>query len=152
MTSRRLQKAASAIREVVSMAILTELKDPRVRDVTVTKVEVLPDMRNAKVHVSIMGDETKEQLSLRGLRNAAGFLQSRIKDRIDTRYVPRLEFVLDQGVKKSLAVAQILKEVLPPEAREDENEAGEEFDELDDEQSQGELADNEDEETDDAAS
>lgn len=150
MTSRRLQKAASAIREVVSMAILTELKDPRVRDVTVTKVEVLPDMRNAKVHVSIMGDETKEQLSLRGLRNAAGFLQSRIKDRIDTRYVPRLEFVLDHGVKKSLAVAQILKEVLPPEPRDED--ANEPSNELDEEQSAEETTDDEDEEADGAAS
>ncbi len=51
MTSRRVLKAAEAIREVVSMAILTELRDPRVQDVTVTYVEVSPDMRHAKVHV-----------------------------------------------------------------------------------------------------
>ncbi|MBS0210262.1 MAG: 30S ribosome-binding factor RbfA [Planctomycetes bacterium] len=115
MSSRRLQKAASAIREVVSMAILTEMKDPRIKDVTVTHVEVLPDMRQARVHVSIMGNETKQDLALRGLRSAAGFLQSRIADRIETRYTPRLEFVLDQGVKKSIAIAQILQRVLPPE-------------------------------------
>jgi ribosome-binding factor A len=59
MSSRRLQKAAEAIREVVSMAILTDLRDPRVEGVTVTYVEVSPDMRQAKVHVSIMGDEAK---------------------------------------------------------------------------------------------
>ena len=52
-------------RRLVSMAILTEMKDPRVRDVTVTYVEVAPDMRSAKVHVSIMGNETKQNLSLR---------------------------------------------------------------------------------------
>ena len=126
MTSRRLQKAASAIREVVSMAILTEIKDPRVRDVTVTQVEVMPDMRPAKVHVSIMGDETKQQLSLRGLRHAAGFLQACINERIDTRYTPRLEFVLDQGIKKSLAVAQILKEVLPPDSESNADELNDE--------------------------
>jgi ribosome-binding factor A len=111
--SRRLQKAASAIREVVSMAILAELKDPRVHDVTVTRVEVMPDMRQAKVYVSIMGDDAKQQLALRGLRSSAGFLQSRIADRVDTRYTPRLEFVLDQGVKKQIAIAQILQRVLP---------------------------------------
>ena len=72
MSSRRAQKAAEAIREVVSMAILTELSDPRVRDVTVTYVEVSPDLRHAKVHVSVMGDETQQKLSLRGLQNAAG--------------------------------------------------------------------------------
>jgi ribosome-binding factor A len=113
MTSRRLQKAAEAIREVVSMAILADLKDPRIRDVTVTYVEVSPDMRQAKVHVSVMGDETAQQLSLRGLQNAAGFLQSKVSKRIDTRYTPRLAFVLDLGVKRSIEIAQILQAVLP---------------------------------------
>jgi ribosome-binding factor A len=115
MSSRRTQKAAEAIREVVSMAILTELKDPRVRDVTVTYVEVSADMRQAKVHVSVMGDETKQQLSLRGLQNAAGFLQSKVAKRIDTRYTPRLAFVLDLGVKRSIEISQILQSVLPHE-------------------------------------
>ncbi len=113
MTSRRVQKAAEAIREVVGMAILADLKDPRIRDVTVTRVEVLPDMRQAKVYVSVMGDETKQQLSLRGLQNAAGFLQSKIAKRIDTRYTPRLTFVLDLGVKHSIEIARILQSVLP---------------------------------------
>lgn len=96
------------------MAILTDLKDPRVRDVTVTQVEVTPDMRQAKVHVSIMGDETKQNLVLRGLQCAAGYLQSKISDRIETRYTPRLEFTLDMGVKRSIEIAQILHQVLPP--------------------------------------
>src|SRR3954467_9864966 len=86
MTSRRTAKAAEAIREVVGMSILTDLKDPRIRDVTVTYVEVSPDMRQARVHVSIMGDDTKAKLSLRGLQNSAGFLQSKVAKRIDTRY------------------------------------------------------------------
>ena len=113
MTSRRIQKAAEAIREVVSMAILTDLKDPRVQDVTVTYVEVSPDMRQAKVHVSVMGDETKQNLSLRGLQNGAGFLQSKVAKRIDTRYTPRLAFVLDLGVKRSIEISKILQSVLP---------------------------------------
>src|SRR5215472_10559987 len=113
MSSRRLLKAAEAIREVVSMAILAELRDPRIRNVTVTHVEVSPDMRHAKIHVSVMGSETEQNLSLRGLQSAAGFLQSTIAQQIDTRYTPRLMFVLDQGVKKSIEMARILKEVLP---------------------------------------
>ncbi|MEN6458833.1 MAG: 30S ribosome-binding factor RbfA [Thermoguttaceae bacterium] len=113
MPSRRVEKAAAAIREVVSMAILAELSDPRVRDVTVTFAEVSPDLRHAKVHVSIMGDETRQRLSLRGLQSAAGFLQAKIAERIDIRYTPKLTFVLDQGVKRSIAVAKILQEVLP---------------------------------------
>src|SRR5205085_3156008 len=108
--------AAEAIREVVSMAILVEIKDPRVCDVTVTRVEMTPDMRGAKVYVSVMGDEKKQTLSLRGLESSAGFLQAKVAKRIDTRYTPRLSFVLDQGVKKSLEVLRILQEVLPKEA------------------------------------
>ena len=120
MTSRRVLKAAEAIREVVSMAILTELRDPRVQDVTVTYVEVSPDMRYAKVHVSVMGDEQKQELSLRGLRNSAGFLQQKVGKRIDTRYTPKLKFVLDQGVKRSIEVSRILREVLPDEHASDD--------------------------------
>lgn len=95
------------------MAILTDLKDPRIQDVTVTYVEMSPDMRQAKVHVSIMGSETKQKLSLAGLKSAAGFLQSKVAKRIDTRYTPRLMFVLDMGVKKSIQIAEILNRVLP---------------------------------------
>ena len=79
------------------MAILTDLRDPRIEDVTVTHVEVSPDMRQAKVHVSVMGDEAQQKLCLHGLRSSAGFLQSKIAERIDTRYTPRLRFVLDDG-------------------------------------------------------
>lgn len=99
------------------MAILTELRDPRVQNVTVVGVEVAPDMRSAKVAVSIMGAENKQQLTLNALQRAAGFLQSKIADRIDTRYTPKLTFVMDRGVKHSLEVLRILNEVLPPESK-----------------------------------
>ena len=95
------------------MAILTDLRDPRIEGVTVTYVEVSPDMRQAKVHVSIMGDDAKQRLCLHGLRSSAGFLQSKISDRIDTRYTPRIRFELDEGVKKSLAISQLLSDLLP---------------------------------------
>lgn len=111
MSSRRVLKAAEAIREVVSTAILLELRDPRVQNVTVTRVEVSGDMRNAKVFVSVMGDEAQEKLSLHGLRNSAGYLQQRVGERIDTRYIPRLSFEIDKGVKNSLKVAAILDQV-----------------------------------------
>lgn len=127
MSSRRLLKAASAIREVVSMAIITELRDPRVTGVTVTAVEMTPDMRQAKVHVSIMGHEKKQADCLEGLKRSAGFLQAKINDRIETRYTPKLEFYLDKGVKHSIEVARILKDVLPqddePEAEDDDDPA-----------------------------
>ena len=113
MSSRRVLKAAQAIREVVSMAIIADLKDPRIRDVTVTFVEVSSDMRQAKVNVSVMGDEKKQNLCLRGLQSSAGYLQQKVGKRIDTRYTPRIEFVLDKGIKNSMIVTRILDEVLP---------------------------------------
>lgn len=93
------------------MAILTELRDPRVKNVTVLGVEVAPDMREAKVLVSIMGNDSQQKTTLKGLQNASGFLQTRIAERIDTRYTPRLTFVTDEGVKKSVAVQQILEQI-----------------------------------------
>ena len=63
-----------------------------------------------------MGDDAQQQLSLRGLQNAAGFLQQKVATRIDTRYTPRLKFVLDKGVKHSIEVSRILGELLPEEA------------------------------------
>ncbi|MEM8666851.1 MAG: 30S ribosome-binding factor RbfA [Planctomycetota bacterium] len=135
MTSRRLLKAAEAIREVVASAILTELRDPRVQNVTVVGVKVSPDMREAKVSVSVMGDEKQEQLSVRGLQNAAGFLQSKIANRIDTRHTPRLQFVIDKGVQNSLLIGDILAKI------KQENEA------LQSEQSVSSEAGSSDEET-----
>ena len=121
MSSRRVLKVAEAIREVVSMAILVDLRDPRVQGVTVTYVEVSSDLRNAKVHVSIMGDEKKQALCMKGLQHSVGFLQQKIGNRLDTRYIPRLKFELDKGVKHSIEVARILNEVLPKEAADAES-------------------------------
>ncbi len=118
MNSRRNAKLAQAIREVVSTTILFGLKDPRIKNVTVLDVEVGGDARSAKIYVSVMGDEKQQSLSLHGLNSARGFLQSKIADRVQTRYTPILQFVLDQGVKKSIEASRILREVLPP-ARDD---------------------------------
>ena len=108
------------------MAILTQVRDPRVKDVTVTRVEMAPDMRSAIVHVSVMGAPAQEQLALRGLANAAGFLQAQIAEKIETRYTPRLRFEIDKGVKHSLEIARVLGSVLPaePPAAEDNETEG----------------------------
>ncbi|MEM7455988.1 MAG: 30S ribosome-binding factor RbfA [Planctomycetota bacterium] len=139
MSSRRVHKAAQAIREVVSMAILTDLKDPRVENVTVTFVEVSGDLRQAKVHVSVMADDAKKELCLQGLQSAAGYLQKKVGNRIDTRYTPRLKFELDRGIENSMIVTKILDEVLPPETP--EQEEGESSDSLEIAASETETAD-----------
>lgn len=116
MSSRRHARMASAIRESVSSAILLELKDPRVQQVTVTGVEVAGDFRSARVRVSVMGDKTAQSLSLHGLRSARGFLQARIAQRLETRYTPVLEFELDDGVQRSFETAAMLRDLaLDPE-------------------------------------
>ncbi len=97
------------------MAILTQVRDPRVQDVTVTRVEVAPVLRCATLHVSVMGSPVKQETALRGLASSAGFLQSQIAAKIDTRYTPRLSFKLDGGVKHSIEIARMLDEVLPAE-------------------------------------
>jgi ribosome-binding factor A len=131
MSHRRTAKVAQAIRQVVSTAILTELRDPRVKKVTVLNVEVPPDLRSAKIYVSVMGEEREGHLVLRGLQSARGFLQSRIADEIDLRWTPILEFVLDSGVKKSIETSKILREAgvgLPG----DEQEEAEDHSDLED--------------------
>ncbi|HSG72389.1 MAG TPA: 30S ribosome-binding factor RbfA [Planctomycetaceae bacterium] len=113
MNSRRTLRVAEAIRETVSTLILFELRDPRVKNVTVLGAEVSGDLKHAKVYVSVMADEKHQQLALHGLNSARGFLQAKIADRLQLRYTPILSFVLDQGVKKSLEASRILREVLP---------------------------------------
>jgi len=112
MNSRRTAKVASAIRASVSSTILFGLKDPRVKNVTVLSVEAAEDLRTAKVYVSVMGDPKVQALSMHGLNSARGFIQSKVADQLQTRYTPVLTFVLDQGVKKSIATSALLRESL----------------------------------------
>src|SRR3954454_19667204 len=102
MKTHRLARVAEAIREVASETILFELRDPRVKNVTVTRTEVSGDLQHARVYVSIMGTPAEEQRILSGLQHAAGFIQSRLASRLQTRYTPTLQFVVDRGVKNSL--------------------------------------------------
>jgi len=110
MTSRRTAKASQAVRETVSSAILFGLKDPRVKNVTVLGAECSADMRSAKVYVSVMGDAKTQSLTMHGLNSARGFLQSKVADRLQTRYTPILKFVLDPSVKNSFETTRVLKE------------------------------------------
>jgi len=112
MISRRIAKASQAIKEVVSMTILQGLRDPRVKNVTVLGAEAAADMRTAKVYISVMGDAKAEALTLKGLESARGFLQAKIADRLQTRQTPVLSFVIDRGVKSSIATSRALRDEL----------------------------------------
>jgi ribosome-binding factor A len=110
MKSHRLARVAEVVREVAAEAILFELKDPRVKNVTVTRAEVSGDLQHAKVFVSLMGTEKEQKLTLYGLESAAGFVQSKLAKRMTSRYVPHVTFVLDEGVKKSIEIARLIRE------------------------------------------
>lgn len=108
MKQHRLARVAEVIREVAAETILFEMRDPRVKNVTVTRAEVSGDLQHAKVYVSIMGSAKAQDLALHGLRNAAGFVQSKLGNRLKTRFTPQIKFVLDEGVKKSIEVSRLL--------------------------------------------
>ena len=116
MKAHRLARVAEVVREVASETILYELRDPRVKNahVTVTRTEVSGDLQHAKVYVSIMGTPKEQDLCMHGLANAAGFVQSKLGDRLQTRFTPVIRFVLDQGVKNSIEISRLINEALAP--------------------------------------
>jgi ribosome-binding factor A len=112
MASHRTLRIAEAIREVVSSAVLFQVADPRVRAVTVLRVEVGGEMRNATVYVSVMGTEVQQQSAMAGLKSAAGFIQTRVAERLQTRFTPVLTFKRDDSVKKSIAISRLIEDAL----------------------------------------
>src|SRR5437764_13137510 len=112
MKTHRLARVREVIREVASETILFELKDPRVKGVTVTRAEVSGDLQHAKVFVSIMGTVSEQALCLHGLKHAAGFIQSKLADRMQTRFTPTVHFELDKGIKNSIEVSRLISEAL----------------------------------------
>src|SRR3954451_19195259 len=112
MKAHRMARAAEAIREVASETILFELRDPRVKGVTVTRAEVSADLQHAKVYVSLMGTTQEQRRTMHGLRHATGYVQSKLAKRLQTRFTPVVQFVVDEGVKKSLEMTRLLNEAL----------------------------------------
>ena len=125
MNSRRMAKASEAIRETASTVVLFELRDPRIKNVTVLSVEISSDLRNAKIFVTIMGDAKAQSLAMHGLESARGFIQSKIADRLQVKNAPIIRFVLDPSVKKSIEVSRALQEAhqLDAQATSDISEA-----------------------------
>lgn len=112
MKQHRIARVSEAIREVAAETILFELQDPRIQNVTVTRAEVSADLQKAKVYVSVMGTQKEQDLCMHGLRHSAGYLQSKIADRLQTRYTPTITFIRDDGVKKSIEMTRLINEAL----------------------------------------
>lgn len=103
--------------------LTTEVKDPRVGFVTVTEVRMSPDLRHAKVYVSVLGDDSEEEESLDALERMSGFLRGQIGQRMSLRHVPELNFVADRTLKESARIEKLLEEnPPPPEEDEDDRE------------------------------
>ena len=119
MTGGRMRRVDEAVREVLGDAISKDLKDPRVGFVTVTDVKTSPDLRHARVFVSVLGDPAGRRASMRGLQSAHGFLQRRVADELRLKHTPELAFEYDDSVDRGMRVSALLDEHAPPPAEEE---------------------------------
>lgn len=112
MSSHRLEKVARVIRESVSDTLLTRLHDPRIQGlVTVTDIDVSPDLKQAVVHLSIIGvDEKAQRLTMTAIRHAAGVIQAALGKAMTSRFVPHLRFEEDTRTAKTLETLRLIEE------------------------------------------
>src|SRR5919197_155071 len=108
--SERLRRVDEAVKEVLSESI-GELKDPRIGFVTVTGVRTSPDLRHAKVFVSVLGSERQREQSLAGLAAAHGVLQARVARELRLKRTPQLTFEYDPSVERGVRMTQLIDEL-----------------------------------------
>src|ERR1700730_6556241 len=110
MAGGRMRRVDEAVRAVLSDAIAKQLKDPRVGFVTVTGVKTSPDLRHARVFVSVLGDEPARAASLDALRSAHGFLQRRVASELILKHTPTLSFEYDESIDRGMRISSLLDE------------------------------------------
>ena len=113
--SGRMRRVNESVRQVLSEALL-ELKDPRIGFVTVTGVVTSSDLRHARVFVSVLGNEKKQQKSMAGLDAAHGVLQARISRELRLKRTPQLEFQYDRSVEERVRMSALIDELAPAAA------------------------------------
>ena len=104
----RMRRVDAAVRHVIGDAVAQDLKDPRVGFVTVTDVKTSPDLRHARVYVSILGAPAEREASLEGLRSAHGYLQRQVARELRLKNTPELDFVLDTTAERAFRVEELL--------------------------------------------
>jgi ribosome-binding factor A len=114
--TRRADRVAEALQELIADLLLREIKDPRIGLVTVTHVTISPDLRHARVFFSCLGDEEQRTRSLHGLRSAAGFVRSQVARRLNLRVAPEIVFALDPGPEQAERIARLLKDTPPDDS------------------------------------
>jgi ribosome-binding factor A len=107
-----MRRVDEAVREVLGEAVTHDLKDPRVGFVTVTEVRTSPDLRQARVFVSVFGTDEEKAATLEGLRSAHGILQAKIASQLRMKRTPALEFALDDTAEKAARLEAIIEEVV----------------------------------------
>lgn len=112
--SRRMPRLNEQLKREITEIVRFEVNDPRVGFVTITGVEATPDLMEAKVHVSIMGEEEEEEESLEGLRAAAPFIRTALAQRLSIRRIPELVFQPDRSLAHAQRIERLLSEVSPP--------------------------------------
>lgn len=110
MAGARMRRVDEAVRAVLSEAIAKDLRDPRVGFITVTAVKTSPDLRHARVYVSVLGDDQVRADSLEGLRSAHGYLQSRVAGELRLKHTPTLTFDYDDSVLRGMRISQLIDE------------------------------------------
>jgi ribosome-binding factor A len=110
MGGGRMRRVDEAVREVLSDAISKDLRDPRVGFVTVTAVKTSPDLRHARVYVSVLGDELTRSETLDGLRSAHGFLQGRVAAELRIKHTPALTFTYDESIDRAMRISRLIEE------------------------------------------
>ena len=108
--SGRMRRVDESVREVISDAVTTDIKDPRVGFVTVTDVKTSADLRYARVFVSVLGSEEEQDASMEGLRSAHGYLQRRVSTQLRLKHTPQLEFIHDDTAERAFRVQAILED------------------------------------------
>ena len=110
MSAERMRRVDEAMREVLSDVLTHDLKDPRVGFVTVTDVKTSPDLRHARVYVSVLGDAEAVEASLEGLRSAHGYLQGRVGTELRLKNTPTLEFIHDDTAVRAQRLERLISE------------------------------------------
>jgi ribosome-binding factor A len=113
MPGARMRRINEVLREVVGAAISSDLSDPRIGFVTVTSVETSPDLRAAKVYVSVLGNDEDREETLNGLRSSHGVLQSRIAAETRMKRTPTLSFHYDDTIEQGVRISKLLDEEPP---------------------------------------